>query len=213
MRMRASRTLALAAAVFAIAGCDDAGKKLLSPGDPLLTVGPTTSVTVACPTKMEKSTTAQCVAFGYDADGVFTTNTAAWSTSTGSLLTVSSGGSVTTTSDGTGQVTATINGASATAPITIATPPPPPTVTILGPSSIRPYNECGWYASVSGGSGAISYAWSQSAGTGTASGHDYLGESATSFTLSVTVTDALARTATATKSVTVTSGAVVCRIP
>jgi hypothetical protein len=88
-------------------------------------------------------------------------------------------------------------------------PPPPLTVAITGPASIRSNATCEWVAHASGGHPQYTYAWKRN-GTNAGSGATYDGSGTTAFTLSVTATDSLNATATATKSVTISSLAPIC---
>lgn len=177
------------------------------PRGPRLTVGPTTSVTVACPTKMETSTSGPCVAFGYDANGKYASSTvSSWSSSNTSVATVSSG-TVSAVGVGTATISATVAGVTGSTSVTVVGPL---TVSISGPTSVRPNVDCAFWASVSGGNGSYSYSWSQSAGTGSAYGGEYIARSSSSYTLTVQVTDTGGASGSATKSVTVSSGAQIC---
>jgi hypothetical protein len=201
----------------AAGGCDGAERRLTSPdgSGPRLTVGPTASVTLACPTKMDRGTSGSCVAFGYDANGYLASQSASWSSSNSSLVSVS-GGAVTASSStsGTATITATINSISKTASIIVANSnaTSPPSVTINGPSSIKPNVDCWWWADVTSGTAPFTYSWSQSPGTGGGYLSDYTGRSSSSFTIYLTVTDSNGLTGSATKSVTVTSGAGICPV-
>ncbi|HEV3050265.1 MAG TPA: PKD domain-containing protein, partial [Longimicrobium sp.] len=86
-------------------------------------------------------------------------------------------------------------------------------VSMGGPSSVKPNTQCYWWASASGGTPGYSYLWSGGL-YGSPSGTDYYAYSPSSgsFTVKVTVTDALGATATATKVVTVSSLARPCPI-
>lgn len=85
------------------------------------------------------------------------------------------------------------------------------TVSVNGPSTVRPSVQCYWWADAAGGTPPYSYSWS-----GGLSGYSILYEyfttspSSGSFTVSVTVTDALGATATANRPVTVSSRAPLC---
>lgn len=79
-------------------------------------------------------------------------------------------------------------------------------VVINGPTQVKPNELCSWNANVTGGTPPFSYVWSQSAGSGTNNGDgSYEGSSGNSFTLSVTVTDALGASVGDTHSVSVSS--------
>ncbi|HYH79976.1 MAG TPA: Ig-like domain-containing protein, partial [Longimicrobium sp.] len=196
------------------AGCGDAGvtsasRDAASPRAPRLTVGPTTSVTVACPTKMETGTTGPCVAFGYDANGKFASSTvSSWSSSNTSVATIS-GGTVSAVAAGTATISATVAGVTGSTTVNVVSPL---TVSIDGPNTVKPNVDCAFWASVSGGTGSYTYSWSQSAGTGTAYTYEYVARSSSSYTVTVQVTDNGGATGSATRNVTVSSGALLCAL-
>ena len=197
------------AAVVLAAGCGGDGMGGgISPTGPVLLV--TSRVTVSCPAQMVPGQTGTCVAHGYDSYGTFTnSNVSSWSSSNTSKVTITSGGAVTAVSPGTSTITAVIDGVSGTASITVIDPTP--VVTISGPSSIRPNTTCEWYANVSVVTPGYTADWSG----GTTVYEDqstYLARKSTtgSFTVTITVTDDDGRTATAYKSVSVSSNAPAC---
>lgn len=218
--MKVAKTLAgLITAIVLVAACDGGGTtspraadRAAPGGGPSLTYGPTASVTVRCPSNQENSQSGQCVAHGYDAQGRFTTSSGAtWSTSTSSLVSVSSGGLVTAAASGTGTATvsAVISGITGSTNITIRNSAAL-SVSIEGPSSVRPNVDCAFWANATGGTGSYSYSWSAgSPATGSATGGEWVGRSSGNYTLSVTVSDGVS-TANASKNVTVSSGAFVC---
>jgi hypothetical protein len=181
-------------------------------GGPSLDFGSTASVVVHCPPNLQNVQSGECVAYGVDAHGRYTTGSgAAWSTSTSWLVSVNSGGIVTaaTTGVGTATVSATIGGitGSANIPIryieTLA-------VAVNGQSPIKANNYCVYAASASGGSGSYTYSWSApSPAVGTASGGEWIGKSPADFTLSVTVSDGFT-SVTNSRNVTISSGAGTC---
>ena len=210
--------LLFAATLVLAAGCDSAtsspraADRAAPAGGPSLDVGTTASVTVHCPTTLQNVQSAECVAYGYDANGRYTTSSGAtWSTSTSSLISVNSSGVATaaTTGAGTATVSATIGGYTGSTNIviryveTLA-------VSVTGQDPVKPNLYCVYAASASGGSGNYTYTWSAtSPAVGAAGGAEWVGKSASSFTLSVTVSDGYT-TATGSKSVTVSSGAASC---
>ena len=183
--------------------------------DPAYGVGATSTVSVACPPKFETGQTAQCLAYGRDSNGYFTTNTAYWYT-TDNNFTVSSTGAVTTSYSGSGLVVAVINNQSASTGFTINTATTAAlSASIGGQSSIKPNTSCWFWADVSGGRTPYSYSWSQNKGSGypVNGGADYYAQASSStLTLTLNVTDADGRTATATKNVSISSGAMICPI-
>jgi hypothetical protein len=201
----------------ASSGCDGAEKRLTSPdgAGPRLSVGVTTTVSLACPGRLDRGTSGNCVAFGYDVYGYLATQTASWSSSNSSLVSVS-GGVVTgsSTATGTATITATINNVAATANVAVGNSNAlAPSVSIGGPSSIKPDASCWWFAGVlDDADPPLTYSWSQSAGTGTSYGSSYQGASSSSFTLYVTVTDGNGHSTTASKNVTVASNAGTCSV-
>jgi hypothetical protein len=96
--------------------------------------------------------------------------TVSWSSSAGSVATVSRTGTFTATARAVGAGSATIlvsvdglsklDGATGSSALTVnATTPPPFSVSISGPSSLASYSNCMWFAEVSGGSGPFTYEW------------------------------------------------------
>ena len=84
--MKIGRMLFAAALVLA-AGCDSAtsssraAEKAAPAGGPSLDFGSTASVAVHCPATLQNVQSAECVAYGYDANGRYTTSSGAtWST-------------------------------------------------------------------------------------------------------------------------------------
>jgi subtilisin family serine protease len=89
---------------------------------------------------------------------------------------------------------------------------PPPTVTIAGPSSVRPNATCVWTANVSGGLPPYSYSWTvNSSAVGGNSPELIYQNGGSSFTINVLVTDAATGTANKSKSVTVSASAPICQ--
>ena len=86
------------------------------------------------------------------------------------------------------------------------------TVTLNGPSSVKPNIECPFTASVSGASGPFTYSWTQTAGTGYSDGAN--GYNATSslynYILRVSVENDDGLVGAASKWVTVSSSAPWC---
>lgn len=209
---------AVLAALVVAAACDSAtstsraAEKATPAGGPSLDFGSTASVSVHCPTTLQNVQSVECVAFGYDANGRFTSSTvSSWSTSTSTLVSVNSSGIVQAASTGTGTATvsATIGGITGSANIVIRNIGAL-SVSIGGQSTIRPNEYCVYWAVPSGGSGNYTYSWSAgSPAVGTASGGEWVGKSSGNFTLSLTVSDGYT-SASANKSVTVSSGAMVC---
>lgn len=86
-----------------------------------------------------------------------------------------------------------------------------PTVTIDGPSSVRPNTMCAWWAVVNGNPTAYSYSWSGPTPNESVGGEYYgTSPSSGSFTVSVTVTDGNNNIAVDSKQVTVHSSAPLC---
>jgi hypothetical protein len=84
--------------------------------------------------------------------------------------------------------------------------PAPPSVTISGPSTVRRYTSCTWYAAASGGVQPLSYSWNVG---GSSPWVEYYAVGS-SFTLSVTVAGANGQSTTVSKTVTVSSTAPIC---
>jgi hypothetical protein len=223
MRMTVRSITTLAVAALAL-GCGERGvtsadQRAATPRAPRLVVGPASTVTVACATKLETSTSGPCIAFAYDTAGKYTGGTVStWSSSNTSVATISSGGTVSAVAAGTATISATVGGITGTTSVTVVAPPPPPpdttlTVSISGPSSIRSNTFCPFYANPTNGTGPYEYSWTQSTGSGLDAGDGrWDAKSTSNFTLTVHVTDANGKTGNASKSVTVSSGASVCPV-
>lgn len=220
--MKTRSMLGWMAAVVLAAGCDSvttgsASDKAATPqpaGGPSFSYGPTTSVSVHCPSNLESGQSGQCVALGYDASGYFTTSSAAWSTSTPSLISVSSSGVVTgvASAGGTATVSATIGSEAGNTNITVRYVPVDVSG-IFGQSTIRSNVDCFWWINPTGGTGSYTYTWTVVSGpaTGTASGNEWTGRSSGSFTLKAKASDGISADS-ATRSVTVSSTAQLCVI-
>jgi len=207
------RWIALAAVVAVAAGCNERGvtsageRAGAMPNAPRRTVGPTATVSVACPTKLERGTTGPCLAFGYDAAGKYASSTVtSWASSNTSVATVS-GGTVTAVAVGSATISATINGHTGSTTVTVA---PQLAVTIDGSSPVKPNASCAYWATVSGGTAPYSYSWSQSAGSGSGYLSDYQATSSVAYTLTLTVTDANGATGIGIKNVAISSTAPNC---
>lgn len=93
-----------------------------------------------------------------------------------------------------------------------------PAVQLSGPSSVQAYQPCEWYAFASGGTAPYTWSWSQTTGgpgyanPRTSTLESYVTSTSGTMTLSVTITDALGRTATASKYVTTSWQAPECYI-
>lgn len=209
--MRSSPLIA-ALVLIAAAGCGaDAPSPVMNvPGGPRLTVGPTVRVSVSCPANLVDGQSGQCSAAGYDAGDQFTGSTASWSTSTPSVIGVGSSGLTTALhlAQGTAQVDATIDGVTGHASISVSLSDL--AVSISGNSPVRPNVSCVWWASVSGGNTAYGYAWSRSGDSGTSTRSEFTTQSASSFTLYLTVTDALGTWRSTSRAITVSSSASIC---
>lgn len=95
-----------------------------------------------------------------------------------------------------------------------APPPGPVSVTIVGPSAVRPTVGCYWIANATGGTGAYTYAWTvngDSVGTGSGT-LQYSNPGGSYFTVAVSVSSGSATPATASSTVTVTIDAPTCEI-
>jgi Bacterial Ig-like domain (group 2) len=216
MRHMARRFGMLALAAFAVA-CGESGVTAATDRaprvtTPRMTVGPTASVLVTCPTKLEVGSTAPCVAYGYDSNGKFTSAAATnWGSSNTSVATVSSTGTLTAVGAGIVNIVATVGGlvGSLATQLTVVAPSGGGgtlSVSISGRSLIQPNVYCEYLGTASGGTGSYTYAWTQTTGTGVGSAtNDYLAKSSSPFTLTLHVTDSNGATGTATKSVSVGS--------
>jgi hypothetical protein len=92
-----------------------------------------------------------------------------------------------------------------------------PTVAIFGPATVRVNQICEWYARISYGTAPYTWTWSRTGGTGTATAlspteQSYHTRPQGAIVISLTVTDAEGRTATASKSVDTSAYAQECFI-
>jgi hypothetical protein len=202
----------VAVAAALAAGCgEDGGQRGISPTGPRLLVGPTVTVIVSCPAQMETGTSGTCTAFGYDGNGTFTgSSVSSWSSSNTSLATIGSSGNISAVAVGSVTITAVIDGVSGSTSVSVVNPPPTLTVSISGPSSIRPNTTCEWLGTESGGTPGYTYDWSGGTTIYEDGSNYYLARSSEAFYVSVTVTDATGHTASASKYVTVSSKASAC---
>ncbi|HLM68649.1 MAG TPA: Ig-like domain-containing protein [Longimicrobium sp.] len=182
----------LAVLVLAASACDGGGitQARAGSGGALLFAGPTASVTVTCPTPLEAGYGGQCVAYGYDASGIFTSSSASsWWSSNSSVVSVSSSGYITAAGIGTATIYATVDGITGSRTVQVTSPL---TVSINGSSTAESGDyQCYFWATASGGTGTgYTYNWSVSGGGwGSASGDSWTGGGTSDFTLYVTVTD------------------------
>lgn len=208
------RWMATVAAAVLAAGCGaDRTDGGISPTGPMLLVGPTTTVTVSCPAQMERDTSGTCTAYGYDSNGSFTSSTvSSWSSGNTSRATINTSGGISAVGAGSVTITAVIDGVSGSTSVLVVNPPPPLTVSINGPTSVRPNTTCEWMGSASGGTPWYTFDWSGGTTIYEDGGESYLARGSGSFTVSVTVTDAAGRTASASKSVSVSNNAPACLV-
>jgi Bacterial Ig-like domain (group 2) len=206
------KRLAGAAVVMVAAGCGgDRTSEGISPTGPFF-VGNTASVTVSCPTQMETGTSGACNAFGYDSNNTYTnSNESSWSSSNTSVATVSSMGAIAAVGTGTTTISAVIDGITGSTSVTVVASTL--TASISGPSSVRPNTTCYWWANASGGTSPYSYSWTGGS-NGSASGPDYFARSPSggSFQVTVTVTDANGGTRFVSKTVSISSSALMCMV-
>ncbi len=93
-----------------------------------------------------------------------------------------------------------------------------PSVQLSGPGTVQSNQPCEWYAYASGGTAPYTWTWSQSnGGSGypnprTSTLESYVTWTSGTMTLSVTVTDALGRTGSASKTITTSWTAAECYI-
>ena len=218
--MRMHRILAAAALVALVAAaCDNTmessqkngNARVAPPGGPSLSVGPTASVIVHCPPKVQTGNGGQCYAFGVDSLGFYTDHTVdSWSSSSISILVVSSSGQLVGQTAGTATITATMDGLTGTTTVPVRTSTDP-TLSIDGSPVIQPNTSCAFTAIPSGGTAPFTYVWTVTSGTatGTASGATWTGSSSVAnahFGLKVVATDVDGRKATAAQSIFVHSG-------
>lgn len=154
------------------------------------------------------------VAYAYDAFGVGVPNKlATWQSSNTSIATVTSSGFVTSKGIGTATITATIDGVSQNVPITVRTTPSTvlSNVSISGPWDMRPYAQCYFSVSKSGGTAPFTYSWTvDGAPVSSSSGYFATAPASGHFTLEITVTDYTGDHLTAYQDVDVSSSAPVC---
>ena len=113
-----------------------------------------------------------------------------WSSSNPSVATVNSNGYVTGVAPGSATITATSGSLSASASVSVVQGF---TVSISGDAVVKPNHTCSWFAEVSGGAAPYSYSWwaSPADGSSVYEPSSWTGYSwASSFTISLTVTDA-----------------------
>lgn len=83
-------------------------------------------------------------------------------------------------------------------------------VTIGGPSKVKPNTTCMWWANVTGGTAPFTYAWYRNGYPVGEGSYVYVSTGATNFTLALTVQDRYEQTGSASKSITVKSSAMNC---
>jgi hypothetical protein len=212
MTIRTLSPVLAALTLLASAACGggDATRLIAPDGKPSL-VGQTASVTVSCPNRIKPGQTAQCTAFGYDNQSQFTSSTvSSWSSSNTGKITVTSGGAITGQATGTATIYATIDGITGSKVVTVE-----PDIYIDGPGSVRSGHVCSFFGEVTAGTAPYSYSWSNSSNwthdTGwtdgepaTWTGHSTSGSS---FSITLTVTDASGISSTVSKSVSISSTA------
>lgn len=201
------------AAVVLAAGCggDGAGGGAITPTGPSLLVGPTTRVTVSCPTQMETGTSGTCIAYGYDANNNFTnSNASSWTSSNTGVATISSTGAISAVAAGSTTITALVDGISGNTSVTVVNPPATLTVSIGGSTTIRPNETCGWWTSVSGGTPPYAYQWYGGTAVSARNLYDFYGKASTSFLLQVKVTDSNGTVAWGSQYITVSTSAFAC---
>jgi hypothetical protein len=212
---RFGKWIAGLAAVVLAAGCggDGSGGGGITPTGPMLLVGPTATVTVNCPTQMETGTSSTCTAYGYDANGSFTSSSvSSWSSSNTSVATIGSTGGISAVAAGRTTITAVVDGISGSTRVLVVNPPQTLTVSIGGSTTIPPNQTCGWWTSVSGGTGPYSYYWYGGAAVSARDQYDFYGGASVSFLLQVKVTDANGNVAWGSQNITVSSSSFDCMI-
>jgi hypothetical protein len=209
---RSHRTLALfAAAVALAAGCKDSsdplqpGKGGREPHAPGMYSSPTTQVKVSCPPKAQLGATVQCVAWGLDTYGVYTSGTVtAWSTPS-TNYSVNSSGQVTVLRVREDTIKATIGGV--TGWTLIAARDSAAISSTMTGGVVPPNTSCTYTATGRHGAEPFTYSWSVSGpATGSASGNHWTGTATGNFTLTVTATDADGRSGTSSTNVFVLPG-------
>lgn len=154
------RRVALLSAVLFVAACTADSSDPAGPFEPAnILAGPTDTVVVACPANLVDGETGPCVAYGYDAMGIFTTSDASWATTTPSIISTTettSGADVAANhlAQGTGVVRATIEGVLGEADIGVSLSTL--SISIAGEDEVEPNTQCMWWAQVTGGTPAFS---------------------------------------------------------
>ncbi|HEX9937990.1 MAG TPA: PKD domain-containing protein [Longimicrobium sp.] len=206
------RTLALfATAVALAAGCKDGSDPLhprdggRDPSAPRLYSSPTTQVKVSCPPKAQLGSTFQCVAWGLDTYGVFTSGTVtSWSTPS-TNYSVNSSGQVTVLRVREDTIKATIG--RVTGWTLIAARDSAAISSSMTGGVVAPNATCTYTATGQHGAEPFTYSWSVSGpATGSASGNHWTGSATGHFTLTVTATDADGRSGTSSTYVFVVPG-------
>ncbi len=170
-----------------------------------LSVSPSSATT--CPGR-SKTLTATVL----DQNGnVWTAGTVGWSSANTSIATATSTGSRTANATGvaSGQVaiTATLDGATGQSTITVGSCP---SVTVTGPTSVKPGATCAWFANASGGTPPYNYAWNPVGNNSSELIYTNHEPNGGSFNVSVTVSDANGLVAAGTRVVSVSSTARDC---
>lgn len=203
----ALRTLLLAtAAVAAACTPDSAARDPLTPTPPRMVV---TSGTVTCPDTISVGQTVQCVAYFYDHNNnLIASATPTWSTTTGTLVSVSGSGQATGLAVGSATVQASYGGVTGNKNVYVK---PGLTVTISPPSTVRRFTSCTWYKSVSGGTAPYTYYWEIDGGSGTSTGATFTADViSASADIYLTVTDANGVQKTVTKHINTSTSAPLC---
>lgn len=91
--------------------------------------------------------------------------------------------------------------------VTTYPPPPPLSVSISGPSRVKPNQACGWWANPTGGVPPYSYSWVPS---GTMDGNEVIESFSASGTLTAWVSDAAGQQASKAQAITVSQSAPNC---
>lgn len=183
------------------------------PHAPRLTAEPTSRVTVACPTNLVISTSGRCMAFGFDSSGKFSISTVtSWTSSNTSVATVS-GSTISAVAAGTATISATVGGVRGSTSVTVVPASGGTlTVSISGPTEIRPNLYCSFFAAASGGTGTYTYSWTHSADAGIAFENELTAKSYSTFSMTVNVSDSNGATGSATRSVFVRRDAPLCQV-
>lgn len=214
MRGTAFAVLALAAVVTA--SCDNTveprrADAAAPPDRPSFSLGGAVEMKIVCPGVLVAGKHGYCWAYGVDTAGFYTGDYGgSFATTTPGLIAMTSSGEFVATNQGTAVITVDNGGVTGVLNLPISNGTWP-AVSMMGQSVIEPNTNCTYVANASGGDTPYTYDWSVTgSASGSATDDTWVGSSPSSFTISVTVTDAVNRKVTANRNVFVIGGAGPC---